>query len=65
MSKFVVSAKFCKLRQKQVSVEMKAVQGLDSSSPQEYVANACLAKDALKCLELNCTFATLGGQYPF
>lgn len=61
----MLTTKFCKLRKTQVSVEMKAVQGLELSSPQEYVENACLGKDALKCLELNCTFATLGGQYPF
>lgn len=61
----MLTTKFCKLRQLQVRVEMKAVQGLESTVPEEYIENACLNKNELKCLELNCTFVALGGQYPF
>lgn len=43
----MLTTKFCKLRKTQVSVEMKAVQGLELSSPQEYVENACLGKEGI------------------
>lgn len=65
MNKTRVTTKYCKLSGKQVSVKMKAIYEMQSKNPVEYIEDSCLDKDKLKCLELNCSFTAIGGQYPF